>query len=157
MIKKIISRYEFFVFMVIVIFSIIIGAINPSFFSLENMFDMLQSYSLMGIFAIGMLFVLISGGIDLSFTAIATITGYTIAVLLLSRGDQLNIFVVFLIAAVIGTLLGMVNACIIYFFKIPPIITTIATLNIYYGLLTVITQGKWLYGFPSLVRRISSS
>lgn len=149
MIKKITSRYEFLVFMVIVIFSIIIGAINPNFFSLENIFDILQSYSLTGIFAIGMLIVLISGGIDLSFTAIATITGYTVAVLLLSHGSQLNIFVVFLIAAVMGTVLGMVNAGIIYFFKIPPIIATIATQNVYYGLLTVITQGKWLYGFPS--------
>jgi simple sugar transport system permease protein len=149
MIKKLVSRYEFFVFLVILIFSIIITAINPSFFSLENMFDILQSYSLTGIFAIGMLIVLISGGIDLSFTAIATITGYSVAVLLLSRGSQLNIVAVFLIAAVMGTLLGMVNACIIYFFKIPPIIATIATQNVYYGLLTVITQGKWLYGFPS--------
>ncbi len=84
MIKKLVSRYEFFVFLVILIFSIIITTINPSFFSLENMFDILQSYSLTGIFAIGMLIVLISGGIDLSFTAIATITGYTVAVLLLS-------------------------------------------------------------------------
>lgn len=149
MIKKIISRYEFLVFMVILIFSIIIGLINPSFFRLENLFDILQNLSLTGIFAIGMLIVLISGGIDLSFTAIATITGYTVAVLLLSSGSQLNIVVVFLIAAVLGLLLGLVNAVIIYFFKIPPIIATIATQNVFYGLLTVITQGKWLYGFPA--------
>lgn len=149
MIKKFTSRHEFYVFMVIVIFSIIITAINPSFFSLENLFDLLKSYSLMGTFAIGMLIVLISGGIDLSFTAIATVTGYTIAVLLLNRGDQLNIIFVFLIAGVLGTLLGTVNAFIIYYFKIPPIITTIATLNAYYGMLTVVTQGKWLYGFPT--------
>jgi simple sugar transport system permease protein len=149
MIKKILSRYEFLVLVVIVVFSIIIGAINPNFFRLENIFDILQSYSLTGIFAIGMLIVLISGGIDLSFTAIATITGYSVAVLLLSHGSQLNIVVVFLIAAVMGTLLGIINACIIYFFKIPPIIATIATQNVYYGLLTLITHGKWLYGFPS--------
>ncbi len=149
MIKKILSRYEFLVLMVIVVFSIIIGTINPNFFRLENIFDILQSYSLTGIFAIGMLIVLISGGIDLSFTAIATITGYIVAVLLLSHGSQLNIYAVFLIAAVMGTLLGIINACIIYFFKIPPIIATIATQNVFYGLLTLITQGKWLYGFPS--------
>jgi simple sugar transport system permease protein len=148
MIKKIISRYEFLVFMVILVFSIIIGIINPSFFRLENLFDILQNYSLTGIFAIGMLIVIISGGIDLSFTAIATITGYTVAVLLLSHGSQLNIVVVFLIASVLGTLLGLINACIIYAFKIPPIIATIATQNVFYGLLTVITNGKWLYGFP---------
>jgi ribose/xylose/arabinose/galactoside ABC-type transport system permease subunit len=41
-----------------------------------------------------MLFVLISGGIDLSFTAIATVSGYTIAVLLLNMGDRLNILLI---------------------------------------------------------------
>jgi len=56
--------------------------------------------------------------------------------------------IVFLIAGAIGVLLGLVNAAIIHFFRIPSIITTIATLNIYYGLLTVASQGKWLYGFP---------
>jgi len=102
----------------------------------------------MGTFAIGVLLVLISGGIDISFTATATITGYIAAVLLLNSGDRLNIVSIFLIAGSAGTLLGTFNAVIIYFFKIPSIITTIATLNIYYGVLTVLSQGKWLYGFP---------
>lgn len=146
--KKLFSYHETYVFLAIVIFALIITLINPSFFTLENLFDMLKSYSLMGTFAIGVLFVLISGGIDISFTAIATITGYVIAVLLLSHGDQLNIVYVFMIAGGIGILLGMINAALIFFFKIPSIITTIATLNIYYGVLTVLSHGKWLYGFP---------
>ncbi len=147
--KKYLGRHETYVFIAIVIFSIVITSINPSFFTLENFFDLLKSYSLMGTFAIGMLFVLISGGIDISFTAIATVTGYTVAVLLLKMGDHLNIFLVFLIAGVIGIALGFLNAAIIHFFKIPSIITTIATLNVFYGVLTVISKGKWLYGFPS--------
>ena len=147
--KKILSRHETYVFIAIVIFSIVITAINPSFFTLDNLFDLLKSYSLMGTFAIGMLFVLISGGIDISFTAIATVTGYTVAVLLLNVGDQLNIFLVFLIAGVVGIALGMINAVIIHFFRIPSIITTIATLNVFYGILTVVSDGKWLYGFPT--------
>lgn len=146
--KKLSNRHETYVFIAIVIFSIIITIINPSFFTLENLFDLLKSYSLMGTFAIGMLFVLISGGIDISFTAIATVAGYTIAVLLLRMGDQLNIFLVFFIAGTIGIALGFLNAVIIHVFRIPSIITTIATLNIYYGLLTVASEGKWLYGFP---------
>ena len=148
LIKKLFSYHETFVFLAVVIFALVITFINPSFFTLENMFDLLKSYSLMGTFAIGVLFVLISGGIDISFTATATITGYVIAVLLLRNGEQLNIVTVFLIAGGIGILLGMVNALIIYFFNIPSIITTIATLNIYYGILTVLSKGKWLYGFP---------
>ncbi len=147
--RKLLNRHETYVFIAIVIFSITITIINPSFFTLENLFDLLKSYSLMGTFAIGMLFVLISGGIDISFTAIATVAGYTIAVLLLNIGDQLNIFLVFLIAGSIGIALGFLNAVIIHLFRIPPIITTIATLNIFYGLLIVASKGKWLYGFPA--------
>jgi simple sugar transport system permease protein len=147
--KNLLYRHETYVFAAIVIFVTVVSIINPAFFTLENFFDLLKSASLMGTFAIGMLFVLISGGIDISFTAIATVSGYTIAVLLLRIGDNLNIFLVFLIASVIGILLGLINALIIYKFKIPSIITTIATSNIFYGLLTVITTGTWLYGFPA--------
>jgi simple sugar transport system permease protein len=146
--KKLFSHHETYVFLAVFIFSLVIAAINPRFLSPENLLDLLKSYSLMGTFAIGVLFVLISGGIDISFTAIATITGYTIAVLLLDFGDHMNILLVFLIAGAIGIVLGMVNAAIIHFFEIPSIIATIATLNIYYGILTVLSEGKWLYGFP---------
>ncbi|MEA3326593.1 MAG: ABC transporter permease [Chloroflexota bacterium] len=146
--KNLLYRHETYVFLAIIIFVTVVSIINPAFFTLENFFDLLKSASLMGTFAIGMLFVLISGGIDISFTAIATVSGYTIAVLLLRIGDSLNIILVFLIAALIGIALGMINALIIHNFKIPSIITTIATQNIFYGILTVITTGTWLYGFP---------
>ncbi len=146
--KKLFSRHETYVFVAIMIFSITISIINPSFFTLENLFDLLKSYSLMGTFAIGVLFVLISGGIDISFTATATITGYITALLLLNAGESMNIVLIFLIAGAVGILLGSINGMIIYFFNIPSIITTIATMNIYYGLLTVLSKGKWLYGFP---------
>jgi len=146
--KNLLYRHETYVFLAIIIFVTVVSVINPAFFTLENFFDLLKSASLMGTFAIGMLFVLISGGIDISFTAIATVSGYTIAVLLLRIGESLNIFLVFLIASLIGIALGMINALIIHNFKIPSIITTIATQNIFYGILTVITTGTWLYGFP---------
>lgn len=155
--KKLSISHEAYVLGFILVFAVIIALVNPSFFTLENLFDLLKSNSLTGIFAIGMLFVLISGGIDLSFTATATITGYITALLLLNAADKMNIWLIFLIAAVIGTLLGMVNALVIYFFKIPPIITTIAIQNIYYGVLTVLSQGKWLYGFPDWFKKFSET
>ncbi|HAF62046.1 MAG TPA: sugar ABC transporter permease [Anaerolineaceae bacterium] len=154
--KKLLYRHETYVLLVIIVLAIVITAINPSFFTVENLFDLLKSTSLMGTFAIGMLFVLISGGIDMSFTAVATVTGYTIAVLLLKHGDSMNMALVFLVAGGLGILLGMLNAVFIYFFKIPSIITTIATQNIFYGLLTVVSEGKWLYGFPEWFDEFSS-
>jgi simple sugar transport system permease protein len=97
--------------------------------------------------------VLVSGGIDISFTAIATVAIYVTVVFALRFGG--NIFTAFLMAGIIGILLGLVNALIIYYFNIPSIVTTIATLNIFYGILTVLSGGKWIYKIPEWFRTFS--
>ena len=148
--KKLLTRHETYVFLVIFIFSAIITSQNPNFLTLENLFDLLKSYSFLGILAVGVLFVLISGGIDISFTATATVAMYVMAVILIKYGG--NIFTAFLIAGAVGIGLGLINAAIIYYFKIHSIITTIATLNVYYGILTVLSGGKWIYALPPWFR-----
>ncbi|MCS7220095.1 MAG: ABC transporter permease [Anaerolineae bacterium] len=151
--KRWLSYHETYVFIVIVLFSAVIAAVNPSFLTLENLFDLLKSYAFLGILSVGVLFVLISGGIDISFTAVATVAMYVMAVLIIHYGG--NIAIAFLIAATIGIALELINALIIYYFNIPAIITTIATLNIYYGLLTVFSGGKWIYGLPPWFREFA--
>ena len=151
--KKLFSSYETFVFLAIVILAAIITSVNPNFLTLENFLDLLKSYSFIGILAIGVLFVLISGGIDISFTATATVAMYIMAVIINQYGG--NMFTAFLIASVVGIVLGMFNAIIIYFFKIHSIIATIATLNIYYGLLVVFSGGKWIYSLPTWFREFA--
>jgi simple sugar transport system permease protein len=151
--KKLLTRHETYVFLAIVIFSAIITLINPNFLTLENLFDLLKSYSFLGIFAVGVLFVLISGGIDISFTAVATVAMYVMTVIIIRYGG--NMFTAFLIASVVGIALGLINAAIIYFFNIHSIITTIATLNIYYGILIVLSGGKWIYALPPWFREFA--
>ena len=152
--KKLLTRHETYVFLVIMALSITITIINPNFCTLENLFDLLKSYSFPGILAVGVLFVLISGGIDISFTAVATVAAYVMTVVSIKYGG--NMLTVFLLASVVGITLGMTNAAIIYFFDIPSIITTIATLNIYYGILTVLSGGKWIYSLPTWFRQFAS-
>jgi simple sugar transport system permease protein len=117
------------------------------------MFDLLKSNSFTGILAIGVLFVLISGGIDISFAATATVAEYITAVVIINLGG--NIITAILIAVVIGSILGFINGLLVYNFRIPSIITTIATMNIYYGLLTFITGGKWIYSLPDWFRNFA--
>jgi len=148
--KKLLTRHETYVFLVIILFSAIITSQNPSFLTLENLLDLSKSYSFLGILAIGVLFVLISGGIDISFTATATVGMYVMTVIIITYGG--NMFVAFLIAGVVGIALGLINAVIIYYFNIHSIITTIATLNIYYGILIVLSGGKWIYALPPWFR-----
>ena len=151
--KKLFSSYEMIVFLAIVVLGAIITSVNSNFLTLENFLDLLKSYSFVGILAIGVLFVLISGGIDISFTATATVAMYIMALIINEYGG--NMFTAFLIASVVGIVLGMFNAVIVHFFKIHSIIATIATLNIYYGLLTVFSGGKWIYSLPDWFREFA--
>lgn len=144
--KRIWKMHETYVFFAIVVLSIVITAINPNFLTPENFFDLLNSYSFLGIMAIGMLVVLVSGGIDLSFTAVATVGEYVMAIIITRHGG--NMFVAFLISLSIGVALGMINAVLIHFFNIPTVIATIGSLNIFYGLLIVFSGGKWIYTLP---------
>jgi simple sugar transport system permease protein len=148
--KKLLGPHETAVLLAIVVLCIIITIINPNFFTLENLFDLLKSYSFLGILAIGVLFVLISGNIDISFTATATVAMYVTAVILVEYGG--NMPLAFLIASVVGIILGSINALIIHYFNIHSIIATIATLNIYFGLLIVASGGKWIYALPTFFR-----
>ena len=151
--RKLVASYETYVFLAILILGAIITFVNPNFLTLENILDLLKSYSFVGILSIGVLFVLVSGGIDISFTATATVAMYIMAIILNKHGG--NMITAFLIASVVGITLGLFNAVIIHFFKIHSIITTIATLNIYYGLLTVFSGGKWIYSLPDWFRAFS--
>lgn len=148
--KKLLARHETYIFGIIVVFSVIITAINPNFLTLENAFDILKSNSFTGIMAIGVLFVLISGGIDISFAATATIAEYVTVLICLQVGGSM--LFAFFSALVIGIILGALNGYLIDRFAIPPIITTIATMNLYYGLLIVFSKGRWIYALPEYFR-----
>ncbi|WP_020611176.1 ABC transporter permease [Sediminispirochaeta bajacaliforniensis] len=148
--KRFMKTHEFHVLVVILILSAAITVVNPNFLTLENGFDLLKSYSFMGVLAIGILFVLISGGIDISFAATATVAEYVMAVVSIKLGG--NMITSLLLATLVGLLLGAFNGFLISKFKIAPIITTIATMNFYYGILTVITGGKWIYALPEWFR-----
>ncbi|PIE35407.1 sugar ABC transporter permease [candidate division KSB3 bacterium] len=146
------KRNELYLFAVMVVISIIFTLWNPNFLTLENMFDMLRSYSFIGILSVGVLIVLISGGIDISFTATATVAQYVMALALVGNKD-LNVGLVLVIPLIIGAVLGMVNGGLIYYFKAPPIIITIATMSLYYGALQFFSGGEWLYNFPRWFRK----
>jgi len=143
---KFLKSTEFYLLMVIVGLSAILAVATEDFFTLENLFDVLVSYSFLGIMAVGLLVVLISGGIDISFTATATVAQYIMAIFIIRHGG--GWWVTFLIPIAIGITLGALNAVLVYNLRVHSIIITIATLNVFYGVLIFVTKGKWIYSFP---------
>jgi simple sugar transport system permease protein len=142
---------EFYLFLVIAGLMALLTVFTEDFFSVENLFDVLMSYSFLGVMAVGLMVVLISGGIDISFTATATVAQYVMATILIRHGG--GWWLAFLIPMAIGITLGAVNALLVYSLRVHSIIITIATLNIFYGLLIFLTGGKWIYNFPDWFAR----
>jgi len=144
--RHLISHHEFWLGLLIVLLALGLSLRTSEFLTLGNLTDVATSYAILGILACGLFVVLIAGGIDISFPAMTAIAQYVMASTLLAHGG--NFFSAFAIAIGCGLLLGMVNGLLVYLLRVPAIIITIATLNLFYGLLVWITNGTWLYGFP---------
>ena len=138
--------HEFWLLAVILVLCAGLGLANAQFLTMQNLFDLLTSYAFVGILALGLLVVLIAGGIDISFTATASVAQYVALAVTIAHGG--NWFTVFALAIGIGIALGAVNALFIQKLRIPSIIVSVATLNIFYGLLIFATGGKYIYSLP---------
>ena len=120
---------------------------TDTFFSVVNFFDLLNSSSVNLIFAVGLLVVLISGGIDISFAVAASVVQYIVVSLLLQMGGG-NWAIGLVLAGLVGVALGAFNAFLIHSFKIISIVVTIATFNVYFGMLMFLTRGVSIYTLP---------
>jgi simple sugar transport system permease protein len=138
--------HEFWLLAVILVLCGGLGLANAQFLTMQNLFDLLTSYAFVGILALGLLVVLIAGGIDISFTATASVAQYVALAVTIAYGG--NWFTVFALAVGIGIALGAINALFIQKLRIPSIIVSVATLNIFFGLLVFATGGKYIYSLP---------
>src|SRR5713226_7389868 len=138
--------HEFWLLIVILVLCASLGLASAQFLTVQNLFDLLTSYAFVGILALGLLVVLIAGGIDISFTASASVAQYV--ALAAANAYGANWASVFAIAIGIGGALGAVNAILIQKLRIPSIIVSVATLNVFYGLLIFFTGGKYIYSLP---------
>lgn len=152
--KNLLKQTEFYLAVVIVLLAIVITALNPDFLTLQNIFGLLKSFSVIGIMAVGVLFVMVLGGTpDVSFTAIAQVAQYVVVLMTIHWGG--NLFLAFLVAAVLGTILGSANGFIIHYFKVPTIVVSIALYNLYFGLLYVFTGGNVIYEVPEMFHKFA--
>jgi ribose transport system permease protein len=113
--------------------------LDQRFFTWVNFENIILSSAFVGIIAIGMTFVLLTGGIDLSVGAAMYISGGIIALLL---EQEVNMYLSILAGIVAGTLLGVLNAFLISKVKIIPFMVTLGTVTAGRGLGLLITQSR---------------
>lgn len=133
--RKLLLRQEFVLALIILVLIVVITAINPNFLSLPNLFRTLRSTIVLGMFAMGVLIVLISGGIDVSFPAIAVFSMYVTVVVMDSLANVDSVVFAFILSGLIGLGLGLFNAIFIAIFRLPTLIVTLGTLALFRGFL----------------------
>jgi ribose transport system permease protein len=125
----------------------IVGALlNSDFASLDNAMNVLTRTAFIGIIAVGMCFVIISGGIDLSVGSMAALIAGLVILLMNAIGEwgALSVLVVVVgigFAIVLGALFGMTHGLLITRGRIEPFIVTLGTLGIYRAYLTYFSDG----------------
>jgi ribose/xylose/arabinose/galactoside ABC-type transport system permease subunit len=119
-----------------------------------NIVNILKQASINGILSMGMMFVIVSGGIDLSIGSILGVTA-VLAAMLAHPGD-FPLVVPILGPVLIGGLLGALNGVGITHGGIPPFIVTLGTMTIYRGLALIISGGSPITGISPGFEKISS-
>lgn len=136
-VKKIFSAYSLYILLLVLI--IIVSVLNTNFLSAQNIKNIFQQVSINGILAVGMTFVIITGGIDLSVGSLLGFSG-VIAASLVSGGGNPLLAVLAGIAA--GLVFGVVNGVLVSYAKIVPFIVTLGMLSIARGFTNVYTHGS---------------
>ncbi len=114
----------------LVLFSIIISFMSDRFLTGSNIFNVLRQTSVNAVIAVGMTFVILTGGIDLSVGSTFAYSGAVAAYLV---GTGSNAFVAVLAAILVGAAVGTANGIIISKGKLQPFIVTLATMTIFRG------------------------
>jgi len=109
-VKNFIKQY--FVLVILLFLIILFGVLQPeSFLTMSNLFTVVRQSSIMGIATIGLLFVMIAGGIDLSLGSVISLQSVLVAVLLTQV--QLGLIPSYLAGLLVSTLIGLVTGIII--------------------------------------------
>mgnify|MGYP000933569774 CR=1 FL=1 len=131
---------------VLLLLIVALSLTSEYFLSWENFRNILDQSSVHILLAIGMTFVIASGGIDLSVGNVAALSGVVMAVAMKSGTEVLPaVFLGFLTAL----LFGLVNGLVISYIKVNPFITTLATMSIARGAALILTGGVSIYGFSA--------
>lgn len=143
-IVRVLGNYGMYIAFVILI--IALTAASPAFLTYTNIINILRQISVIGIIAIGMTFVIATGGIDLSVGAIVALVG-VISTSIVVEGSETPLVLSVLAGLGVGLLCGMFSGIFIAKLGVPEFIATLATMTIARGLCYVYTDGRPITGF----------
>ncbi|RUT30299.1 ABC transporter permease [Arsenicitalea aurantiaca] len=157
---KLIMRFGPLIFLLLLM--IVFALMNPNFLNPVNLFNVMRQISITGLIALGMTFVILTAGIDLSVGSLLAFCGMVAAVVakggvtssLAAAGGQAGFgwFAALLAALIVGAACGAIQGLAVTRLKVPPFVVTLGGLTIWRGLTLTISGGGPVSGFDATMR-----
>ena len=139
-------RHETILGLLVIIALFVLDRQSDKFFTVDNLFNQGRLMTEVGLIAIVMTFVIVTGGIDLSVGSIVGMTAILLGVFWKNVGLPLPLAI--FLALCVGTFAGFINGVIITRFRVPPLIATLGTLALYRGIAEGISEARSVRGYP---------
>lgn len=149
--RRVLKNYG--ILLAFVLICAILAWLSPVFLRWTNILNVIRQSSIYGIMAIGMTFVILTGGIDLSVGSILAFSG-AVAAGLLKANAPLGLVIVASLA--VGAALGLANGVIVTVGRITPFVTTLAMMTVARSLTLIFCNGYPISGFSQQFRFIGT-
>ena len=157
-IQKLLSEQSFWVTVALAVICFVMFFVEDAFSSKDNLFNITRNFSFIGIIAIGMTFVIITAGIDLSVGSIMGLTGVICGLFLDAQYlpewyskagyfESVYVWVSIFLSLLMGVILGTVNGYLIAYLKLSPFVVTLGMMAVARSLALVVSNNKMFYEF----------
>ena len=143
-IGRILGQQAFWVFVAALLACVTLSLTTDTFATSQNLFNVTRNFAFVGIVALGMTVVIISGGIDLSVGSVFCLSAMVLAIVM---NDGYPLAVGATLALGTALLVGFVNGALIAYLRIPPFVVTLGMLSIARSTAMVLSNNRMIYQF----------
>lgn len=140
-------KWELFLFVFLLLEIIAFSFITPGFMDVQNLLFSMNDFAYIGLAAIPMTFVIITGGIDVSVGSIMGLCSITLGVLWVGG---MNIWMAMICALLLCVVAGLINGLIVAFTDVQPLVVTLGTMFLFAGIALVISGGSSATGYEGI-------
>src|SRR4051812_49184583 len=137
----------------LVVLTIALSAARPNFLTLGNLVNLARQISINGVLAVGVTYVLLTGGVDLSLGSMVALTGVIAAEF---AGPQQPVFLPVVIGVLAGAICGSANGLMVTRGRMAPFVVTLGMMTSARGLALLISGGRPVSGLSTGFTRIGS-
>ncbi|KRM75285.1 ABC transporter permease [Secundilactobacillus collinoides] len=144
--RRLVSNNNFGVSIALIILLVAMAAFAPNFTTLNNIFNVLLQIAQVGTIAVGMTYVILTAGIDLSVGSIVAFDGLAMAMMMKTG---VPVVLAILAGLVIGGAIGGLNGFLVAKLNLQPFVATLGTMTMFRGLAYTISGGQPVYTLPA--------